>query len=55
MEELAGKTKGSYVTVSFSDSQVDDIRMKIEAVNTVDGSDEVALILSSNLMNEHIA
>ena len=55
MEELAGKTKGSFVTVSFSDSQVDDIRMKIEAVNTVDGSDEVALILSSNLMNEHIA
>lgn len=55
MEALAGKTKGSYVTVFFSDSQVDEVRMRIEAVNMVDGSDEVALVLSSNLMNEHIA
>lgn len=55
MEKLAGKTKGSYVNVIFGNSQLDEIRMKIEAVNTVDGSQEITLVLSSNIMNENIA
>ncbi len=55
MEKLAGKTKGSYVGVVFGNSQLDEIRMKIEAVNTVEGSDRITLVLSSNIMNENIA
>ena len=55
MEKLAGKTKGSYVSVVFGSSQIDELRMKIEAINTQEGTDEVTLVLSSNIMNESIA
>lgn len=55
MEKLAGKTKGSYVNVVFGNSQIDELRMKIEAINIEEGSDRITLILSSNIMNEDIA
>ncbi len=51
------ETKGvdSYVTVILGNSQVEQIRMCIEKINTIQGTDKVTLILSSNLMNENIA
>lgn len=46
---------GSEVTVTVANSAVGDIVMKVSAINVIDGSDKVTLILTSNLMNEDIA
>lgn len=54
-EQLADKGRGSYVTVIFGNSQVEDLRMKIVSVNQTEGSNILAVVLSSNIMNEEIA
>lgn len=46
---------GSEVTVTVANSTVGDIVMKVSAINVLEGSDKVTLILTSNLMNEEIA
>lgn len=55
VHQLGNKERGSYVTVVFGNSQVEELRMKIEAINQTDGSDELTVVLSSNIMNEEIA
>ena len=55
VHQLGNKVRGSYVTVVFGNSQVEELRMKIEAINQTDGSDELTVVLSSNIMNEEIA
>ena len=55
VEQLGNKGRGSYVTVMFGNSQLDDLRMKIVAVNQILGSDMLTVVLTSNVMNEDIA
>ncbi len=55
VDALEIKGIDSDVTVIFGNSQVEQIRMSIEKINTVPGTDKVTLILKSNLMNENIA
>ncbi len=55
IDALEAKTVDLNVMVIFGNSQVDQISMKIERINVEDGTDNVTLILSSNLMNEDIA
>ena len=55
VQQLGNKVRGSYVTVIFGNSQVEELRMKIEAINQTEGSDILTVVLSSNIMNEEIA
>lgn len=55
VHQLGNKVRGSYVTVIFGNSQVEELRMKIEAINQTEGSDVLTVVLSSNIMNEEIA
>ncbi len=55
VQQLGNKERGSYVTVIFGNSQVEELRMKIEAINQSEGSDILTVVLSSNIMNEEIA
>ena len=55
VEKLGNKVRGSYVTVMFGNSSADDIKMEIESVNVTEGSDELTVVLRSNVMNEEIA
>ncbi len=55
IDELEEKSVGEYVTVIFGNSQVEQIIMHIDRINTVEGTDKITLILSSNMMNEDIA
>lgn len=55
VEKLGDVKAGSSVTVTFANSPVDDLKMKIKAINQTEQSDTVTLILSSNIMNEDIA
>lgn len=55
VEKLGNKIRGSYVTVMFGNSPVEDLRMEIESVNVTEGSDILTVVLRSNIMNEEIA
>ncbi len=55
VEKLGNKVRGSYVTVMFGNSPVQDLRMEIESVNVTEGSDILTVVLRSNIMNEEIA
>ena len=55
VEKLGDKVRGSYVTVMFGNSPVQNLKMEIEAVNVTEGSDVLTVVLRSNVMNEEIA
>lgn len=55
VKQLGNITRGSTVTVSFTNSSVDDLKMNVVAVNQSDSDSRVTLVLKSNIMNEDIA
>lgn len=55
ISKLGNVEAGSSVTVTFANSPVDDLKMKVKAINQVEQSDTVTLILTSNIMDEDIA
>ncbi len=55
VKKLGNISKGSTVTVSFTNSSVDELRMKVIAINQSEEDGRVTLVLTSNIMNEDIA
>ena len=55
VNELGGIVSGDTVRVTFANSSVDELRMKVVAVNQPETGDGVTLVLKSNIMNEDIA
>lgn len=52
---LGNITAGSTVTVTFTNSPVEDLRMTVVAINQSAGKAPVTLVLKSNIMDEDIA
>lgn len=55
VKKLGNISKGSSVTVSFTNSSVDELKMKVVAINQSEEDGRVTLVLTSNIMNEDIA
>lgn len=53
--EIGSIATGGTVTVTFANSSVGELEMKVAAVNPNEGTDITTIVLSSNLMNEEIA
>lgn len=52
---LGGIVSGDTVRVTFANSSVDELRMKVVTVNQNETGDGVTIVLKSNIMNEDIA
>ena len=55
VKRLGSISKGSNVTVSFTNSSVDELKMRVVAINQSEEDGRVTLVLTSNIMNEDIA
>lgn len=55
VKKLGNISKGSSVTVSFTNSSVDELKMRVVAINQSEEDGRVTLVLTSNIMNEDIA